>query len=149
MRVLGISIDPAGGHPRLHGVILSGSFADPRVEDSFEIRSSDSDPSEQVADLARLLLGKLPGLDFDAAAIRTAGPPPVARRNKAQFSRAHAEGAVLFVLREHLGVPVKTGDPQALAKGLGEKKLDLVAKASALSSKLDPTIAALGGLPRI
>jgi hypothetical protein len=148
VRVLGISIDPAGGQPRLYGVLLSGSVASPTVEDSFEFRSSDTDPSEQVADLARLLLGKLPGLTFDAAVIRTAGPSPVARRNKAQFSRAHAEGAVLFVLREHLGIPVHTGDPQALAKGVGEKKNDFVARASALSSKLDPTIAALGGLPR-
>jgi len=148
VRVLGISIDPAGGHPRLYGVILSGSLASPTIEDSFEFRSSDSDPSEQVADLARLLLGKLPGLQFDAAVIRTAGPSPVARRNKAQFSRAHAEGAALFVLREHLGIPVRTGDPQALAKCVGQKKDALVAKASALPSKLDPTIAALGGFPR-
>ena len=147
MRILGISIDPAGGHPRLYGVILSGSLTSPTIEDSFEFRSSDSDPSEQVADLARLLLGKLPGLQFDAAVIRTAGPSPVARRNKAQFSRAHAEGAALFVLREHLGIPVRTGDPQALAKCVGQKKDALVAKASALPSKLDPTIAALGGFP--
>lgn len=146
--MLGISIDPAGGHPRLHGAILSGSVASPTVEDSFEIRSLHIDPSEQVADLARLLQGKLPGLKFDAAVIRTAGPSPVARRNKAQFSRAHAEGAVLFVLREHTGNPVRTGDPQSLAKGVGEKKDDLVAKAAALPCKLDPTIAALGGLPR-
>src|SRR3954447_5724584 len=116
VRVLGISIDPAGGQPRLHGVILSGTVAAPSVEDSFEFRSTDTDPSEQAVDLARLLLGKLPGLEFDTAVIRTAGPSPVARRNKAQFSRAHAEGAVLFVLREHLKRPITTGDPQTLAK---------------------------------
>jgi hypothetical protein len=52
------------------------------------------------------------------------------------------------VLREHLGIPVRTGDPQALAKCVGQKKDALVAKASALPSKLDPTIAALGGFPR-
>ena len=132
----------------MYGVILSGSVTSPLVEDTFEFRSSDADPSEQVADLARLLLGKLPGLDFDAAVIRTAGPSPVARRNKAQFSRAHAEGAVLFVLREHLGTRVMTGDPQVLARAVGEKKDDLVARAAVLPSKLDPTIAALGGLPR-
>lgn len=147
MRVLGISIDPAGGQPRLHGVILAGSVEHPTVEESLELRSSATDPAEQVSDLARLLLGKLPGLDFDAAVVRTAGPVPVPRRNKAQFSRAQAEGAVLFVLREHLGIPILTGDPQALAKHAGEKKNDFVARASALPSKLDPTVAALGGLP--
>ena len=149
MRILGISIDPGGGHPRLYGVILSGSVASASVEDTFEFRSSVSNPSEQVVDLAILLLGKIPGLEFDAAAIRTAGASPVARRNKAQFSRAHAEGAVLFVLREHLGIPVTTGDPQALAKGVGLKKDDLVIAAGVLASKLDPTIAALGGLPPV
>jgi hypothetical protein len=54
---------------------------------------------------------------------------------------------VLFVLREHLGKPVTTGDPQALARLVNEKKDSLAAKAAELPSKLDATIAALGGLP--
>lgn len=147
MQVLGISIDPAGGHPRLHGVILSGDPDAPQVEDSFEVRTNESEPSEQAVALARLLLGKLPGLENDHAAIRTAGTPPVARRNRAQFSRAHAEGSVLFVLREHARQPVLCGDPQALATAAGTKKAQLLESAAKISEgNKEAVIAALGCL---
>lgn len=104
MRVLGITVDPAAGKPRILGVIVSGTARRPVLEDDFELRATGTDPSEQMVDLGRLLLGKLPGLSFDAAVVRTAGASPVARRNKAQFSRAHAEGAAIYVLREHLSL---------------------------------------------
>jgi hypothetical protein len=147
MQVLGISIDPAGGHPRLYGVILSGSPDDPDVVESFEVRTNESEPSEQAVSLARLLLGKLPGLDYDHAAVRAAGTPPVARRNRAQFSRAHAEGSVLYVLREHSKQPVLCGDPQALATVAGTKKAQLLDSAAKISEgNREAVIAALGCL---
>ena len=147
VQVLGISIDPAGGHPRLHGVLLGGTPDAPAVASSFEVRTNESDPSEQAVSLARLLLGKLPGLTFDHAAVRTAGTPPVARRNRAQFSRAHAEGSVLYVLREHTKQPVLCGDPQALATAAGTKKAQLLEDAAKISvGNKDAVVAALGCL---
>lgn len=133
MQVLGISIDPAGGHPRLYGVVLGGTPDAPDVIEAFELRTPETDPSEQAVSLARLLLGKLPGLSFDYAAVRTAGTPPVARRNRAQFSRAHAEGSVLYVLREHTKQTVRCGDPGALAVAAGTKKAQLLEDAARIS----------------
>jgi hypothetical protein len=148
MSVLGISVNPAAGQPRLYGALVSGTVAAPVLDDEFELRATDTDASEQAVDLARLLLAKLPGLTFQDAVVRTAGASPVARRNKAQFSRAHAEGAILFVLREHLGKPIGAGDPQSFAKLTGEKKDALVAKAKTLSAgKHDAVIAGLSALP--
>jgi len=148
MSVLGISVNPAAGQPRLYGALVSGTVAAPVLDHEFELRATDAAASEQAVDLARLLLAKLPGLTFQDAVVRTAGASPVARRNKAQFSRAHAEGAILFVLREHLGKPIGTGDPQSFAKLTGEKKDALVVKAKTLSAgKHDAVIAGLSALP--
>lgn len=105
-------------------------------------------PSEQAVDLARLLHAKLSGLEFDEASIRTAGAAPVASRLKAQFSRAHAEGAVLFVLRDHFNGEVTIGDPRSFAKKAGVSKDDLIARAKKLSSgKQDAVLAGIAGLP--
>lgn len=133
MPALGISIEPSGGNPRLQAVILEGTRDEPVLLKSFELRTADGQPSEQAVDLARLLQGRLPGLQFDMAGIRSAGTSPVARRNRAQFSRAHAEGAVLFVIREHLQKPVLVGDVQSYASASGIAKADLVARAAAVS----------------
>lgn len=124
MRVLGVSVIPAAGKPRIVGVVLSGTTASPVVEAEFEFRASSVDPAEQAVDLARLLSGKLPSLAFERAVFRVAGTSPVARRSKAQFSRAHAEGASIFVVREHLGQPVALGDAQAFARSLKKSGLD-------------------------
>jgi hypothetical protein len=142
MQVLGISIDPAGGHPRLHGVVMGGTLDDPKVIEVFELRTNESDPSEQAVSLARLLLGKLPGLAIDYAAVRTAGTSPVPRRNRAQFSRAHAEGSVLYVLREHTKQPVLCGDPQALATAAGTKKVPFMEKVAKISEGNKEALAA-------
>lgn len=148
MPVLGITISPSAGRPRLSGVVLKGSREAPEFVSDFEIQASVGEPSEQAVDLARLLLAKLPGIEFQASAIRVAAPAPVARRSKALFSRAHAEGAVLFVLREHSQAPVKTGDPQSFARECGMKKDDLTALASSMSArKQDAALAALAMLP--
>ena len=148
MAVLGICVVPGAGAPRLHGVVVDGTYENPTVIDSFEVRTSSTAPSEQAVDLARLLLAKLPGLNFDAAAIRIAGTTPVARRNKAAFSRAHAEGAILYVLREHLNLPVAAGDPKALAKSASVASAELVAKAKTLlNGKADAALAAISKLP--
>lgn len=147
MRVLGIAVDPAGGAPRLKGVIVEGPSDSATVVDEFELRTADTSPAEQAVDLARLLLAKLPGLDFEVAAIRSAGTPPVARRNKAQFSRAHAEGALLYVLREHTKQPVAVGEPGYFAKAVGMTKDEIANAAKTLSSsKRDAVVAALGSL---
>lgn len=128
---------------------MGGTFSEPVLgpDDAFEIRPIGPESSEHAIELAQLLAAKLPGLDFDEAVVRTAGASPVPRRNKAQFSRAHAEGAVLYVLREHLRKPIRTGDAQSLARLTGTKKDELEAKAKGLSnSKRDAVVAALSAL---
>lgn len=144
MQTLGIAIDPGSGKPKLFGVVLSGTAQAPVVQSEFEFRAQHGAPSEQATALARLLQGKLPGLAFEAAGIRVAGAPPVASRRRAAFSRAHAEGAALFVLREHLGRAVTQGDPKSFAAALGETKDAFVERATALSkSKADAAMAAI------
>ncbi len=144
MQTLGIAIDPGSGKPKLFGVVISGTAQAPVVQSEFEFRARDEAPGEQATALARLLQGKLPGLDFEAAGIRVAGASPVANRRRAAFSRAHAEGAALFVLREHLGRAVVQGDPKSFAKALGETKSVLVERATALSKgKADAAMAAI------
>jgi hypothetical protein len=144
MQTLGIAIDPGSGKPKLFGVVLSGSAQTPVVQLEFEFRAQHTTPAEQATALARLLQGKLPGLVFDAAGIRVAGAQPVASRRKAAFSRAHAEGAVLFVLREHLGRELTLGDPKSFAAELGERKDVLIERAAALSKgKADAAMAAI------
>lgn len=149
MAVLGICVITGGGAPKLHGVLVDGTSENPTIISDFEVRTNSDEASEQAVDLARLLLAKLPGLSFSAAAIRIAGTPPVARRNKAAFSRAHAEGSVLYVLREHLKAPVATGDPKALARssGVAHAALEATAK-NLLKGKADATLAALSQLPK-
>lgn len=148
MRSLGLSINPGGGKPRLTGAVVSGTVHEPKLEQSFELRTTATVPSEQAIDLARLLQAKLPALTFDDASIRTAGAAPVASRHKAQFSRAHAEGAALFVLRENYGGEVAIGDPRFFAKKCGVTKDGLIAKArGVLASKHDAVLAAIAGLP--
>lgn len=141
---------PGSGAPRLYGVMLDGNYAQPQLQDpGFQLRTNSSDPSEQAVDLARLLLAKLPALGPTVTAIRTAGTTPVPRRNRAAFSRAHAEGAVLYVLREHLGAPVLAGDPKFLAKHLGAPHLEVEARAKGLNSaNTQAALAALCALPK-
>jgi hypothetical protein len=147
MRALGIAIDPGGGNPKLFGVVVSGTVFNPVLEDEFELRTSSSEAPEQVADLARLLQAKLPGIEFDGAAIRVAGARPVASRFRANFSRAHAEGAALYVLREHSKRPIRMGDPKSFAGDIGESKETLEARAKLLSKgKADAVIAAIAAL---
>ncbi|MCB1257179.1 MAG: hypothetical protein KDB26_08750 [Microthrixaceae bacterium] len=149
MAVLGICVVPSSGAPKLNGVLADGTYTEPVIVDTFQVRTNSNDPAEQAVDLARLLLAKLPGLEFTAAAIRVAGTRPVGSRQKAAFSRAHAEGAALYVLREHLKAAVTTGDPKALAKSLGVPHTELEAKAKELvKGKSDAALAALSQLPK-
>ncbi|PRB76649.1 hypothetical protein CQ012_06455 [Arthrobacter sp. MYb214] len=73
-------------------------------------------------------------MTFDSAVIKTAGASPVARRSRAAFQRAHAEGAILFVLHEIGEIRVEAKDAQGLATLAGKKKADLEAKAQGLHS---------------
>lgn len=133
----------------MYGVLARGTFAEPEIVDTFEVRTNSDQPADQAVDLARLLQAKLPGLEFTAAAIRVAGTRPVGSRQKAAFSRAHAEGAALYVIREHLKSPVVTGDHKALAKMLGVPSADLEMKSKELAkSKADAALAALSQLPK-
>ncbi|MGY1984289.1 hypothetical protein [Nocardia gipuzkoensis] len=149
MAALGICVVPGAGAPRLDGVVVAGTFESPTIVTDFTVRTNTSDASEQATELARLLLAKLPALDFAKAAIRVAGPSPVGNRRKAPFSRAHAEGAAMFVVREHLGAPVVIGDPKALAKCLAVPAKELEEKATALlKGKCDAALAALSQLSK-
>ena len=146
MRNLGVAVSPSAGNPRVLGVIVGGTLDAPVLEAEFELRATNPSAAEQAVELALLLRAKLPGLTYDRAFIRVAGPTPVARRLKAPFSRAHAEGALLFVLREHSGHAVETGDPSSFAKRSGMSKDAFVALAKSVSTgKHEAGIAALGG----
>lgn len=144
MRTLGISVDPAGGNPQVHVAIVELQLAGPKFVDSFTLNTTETEPDAQAVNLARLLQGRLPGLSFDAAAIKTAGASPVGRRNRAAFQRAHAEGALLFVLHEVTDVQVEAKDAQGLATLTGKKKADLEAATEELPRKYrDAAYAAL------
>ena len=86
-----------------------------------------------------------------AVSVPTTPPPPLrcASRNRARFQRAHAEGALLFVLHEVAEVRVEAKDAQALATLAGKKKTDLEAAAAGLSlpKYRDAVYAALSLLP--
>ncbi len=143
MRSLGIVIEPGAGAPVLRAVIASGTVDAPVFEDEFDIQAGGTDSSEQAVELARLLHGKLPGISFAAAAIRAASPSrPTANRLKGNAFRAHAEGAVLYVLREHLEVPILVGDPQALSAHAGISKDELVGRAKELAKRRHEAAAA-------
>ncbi len=125
MRALGISVQP-GTSPKIHVVLAELTHHSASVLETFSLQTAPADPRTQVVQLARSLQGRLPGLAVQAAAIRTAAPAPVARRNKASFQRAHAEGAILFVLHEAEGIQrVEAQDANGLAKISGRSKADL------------------------
>jgi hypothetical protein len=149
VQTLGIAIEPGAGKPKLHGVVAGGSSRDPVLIDEFEITPVGTGVSEQAVELAQLLQGKLPGLRFGEAAIRIASASrPRGNRLKGNSFRAHAEGAVLFVLREHLKRPIFVGDPQALASKIEESKDGLNALAIRLSKRnSDAAMAAIAALP--
>lgn len=149
MRVLGISVDPAAGSPKVNVVSLELQQSAPALVDSFTIKTMESEPGAQAVNLARLLQGRLPGLSFEAAAIKIAGASPVARRNRAGFHRAHAEGALLFVLHDVDDVRVVAKDAQGLATTAGKKKTDLEAVAASLCAPKyrDAVYAALALMP--
>jgi hypothetical protein len=149
MPVLGICVDPNGGNPRLRCVVLSGNSSTPVLEDEFDIGTALTNAAGQTVDLAKLLLGRLPGLSIDGAAVRKASPSPHASRRGATFSRAHTEGAVIYVLSKSLDSDVVVGDPQSFAKHMGIEKSELVLRAKSLTSRRqDAAIAALGQLPQ-
>lgn len=143
---------PSGKNPRVHAAIMEGTLAEPRVTGTFELRTASIDPSEQAVDLARHLSPKLDRALYQRAGIRVAGTTPVPRRSKVAFSRAHCEGAMLFVLREALGEPVVIVDPVAAPKAVGLKKDDLSALLESLASKGvngDAVLAALAALAKL
>ncbi|MEE6280894.1 hypothetical protein [Georgenia sp. MJ170] len=152
MSVIGVVVVPNGKQPRVHAVILGGTLDEPRYVDKFELRTSSTEPSEQTVDLALSLSSRLSSLTLAGAGIRIAGTPPVARRNRAVFSRAHCEGAMLFVLREALGVAVATIDPAGAPKAFGitkdqfEERRDQMASAGANADAVVGALAALANL---
>ncbi|MHA7225568.1 hypothetical protein [Glutamicibacter soli] len=127
-------MEPAGGKPKIHVVTVESKPSDPEVVDSFTLQTTETSPAAQAVNLAQLLQGRLPGMTYDSAVIKTAGASPVARRNRAAFQRAHAEGAILFVLHEVGNIGVEAKDAQGLATLAGKKKADLEAKAQGLHS---------------
>lgn len=149
MRALGISVDPSAGSPKVHVATVDLQPSGAALVDSFTIRTTETEPGAQAVNLARLLQGRLPGLSYEAAAIKTAGAPPVPSRNRARFQRAHAEGALLFVLHEVAEARVEAKDAQGLATLAGKKKTDLEAAPAGLSlgKYRDAVYAALAPLP--
>ncbi len=128
-------MEPSAGNPKVHVVAVETNGTGAVLVEGFTLKTTKAEPGEQAVDLARLLQGLLPGLSFESAAIKTAGAPPVARRNRATFQRAHAEGALLFVLHEVTDVRIEARDAQALAKLAGKKKAELEAAAAELADR--------------
>lgn len=119
----------------MQAVILDGSLDAPHVIDTFELRTASTDPSEQAVDLARHIEPKVAGAGYAGVGIRVAGASPVGRRNKAAFSRAHCEGALIYVIRTVMGQQVTIVDPVTAPKSIGMKKTDLEALVDGLVSK--------------
>jgi hypothetical protein len=134
MSVLGVVV-VTGASPRVHAVILEGSLDAPEVVDTFELRTASTEPSEQAVDLARHIQPKVEAASYEAIGIRVAGTPPVARRNKAVFSRAHCEGALIYVMRAATGNPVVIVDPVTAPKSIGLKKAQLEELVASLTSR--------------
>lgn len=149
MSVIGVVVVPNGKQPRVHAVVLEGTLAAPAYVDSFELRTSSAEPAEQAVDLALALESRLATLNPSRAGIRIAGTSPVPRRNKAAFSRAHCEGALLFVLRESSGVSVATVDPAGAPKAFGMTKAQFEERRDSLVSdggNADAVVGALAAL---
>lgn len=146
MTAIGVVVAPNGKQPRVHAVILGGTLAEPTYIDKFELRTSSTEPSEQAVDLARAMSSKITSFKLERAGIRIAGITPVARRNKAAFVRAHCEGAMLFVLREALGVPVVTMDPASASKAFGMKKAEFEELRDSVASEGANAEAVVGAL---
>lgn len=119
----------------MQAVVLEGSLGAPTVTASFDLRTASTDPSEQAVDLARHIEPKVAGAGYASVGIRVAGASPVGRRNKAAFSRAHCEGALIYVMRTVTGQPVIVVDPVTAPKSIGMKKADLEALVDSLASK--------------
>lgn len=142
-------MEPSAGNPKVHVVTVESRQTGTILLDTFTLKTTETEPGAQAVNLARLLHGRLPGLSFESAAIKTAGASPVARRNRATFQRAHAEGALLYVLHEFPDVCVEARDALGLATLAGKKKADLETEAAglAVSRYREATYAALALLP--
>lgn len=134
MSVLGVVV-VTGTRPKVQAVVLGGSVHSPTVVDTFDLRTSSTDPAEQAVDLARHIEPKVVGARFDGVALRVAGASPVGRRNKATFSRAHCEGALIYVIRTVTGAPVTVVDPVTAPRSIGMKKTELEELVAGLVSK--------------
>ena len=119
----------------MQAVILDGDLSAPEVTDTFELRTASTDPSEQAVDLARHIEPKVMGEGYEGVGIRVAGASPVGRRNKAAFSRAHCEGALIYVIRTVTGQPLTVVDPVTAPRSIGMKKTDLDVLVDGLASK--------------
>lgn len=134
MSVLGVVV-VTGTSPKVQAVVLEGSLDAPTVASTFELRTSSTDPAEQAVDLARHIAPKVTGAGHQGVAIRVAGASPVGRRNKASFSRAHCEGALIYVIRNATGDPVTVVDPVTAPRSVGMKKAQLEELVDGLVSK--------------
>lgn len=134
MSVLGVVVVP-GKSPRVQAVALEGSLDAPTVARTFDLRTASTEPSEQAVDLARHIEPQVAGAGYERVGIRVAGASPVGRRNKAAFSRAHCEGALIYVMRTVTGHPVAVVDPVTAPKSIGMKKADLDQLVDQLTSK--------------
>lgn len=140
-----------GASPRVHAAVLDGTLDDPRFVESFSLTTASTDPSEQAVDLARHLEPKVDGASHEAVGIRVASASPVARRSKASFSRAHCEGALIYVIRSSTGKPVNLVDSVTAPKSVGLKKEQLDLRVQSLVTKgvnKDAILAALVTLGR-
>lgn len=119
----------------MQAVVLEGSLAAPKVTDTLDIRTASTDPPEQAVDLARHIEPKVAGAGYAGVGIRVAGAAPYGRRNKATFSRAHCEGALIYVIRTATGQAVTVVDPVTAPKSIGMKKADLESLVDSIVSK--------------
>lgn len=134
MSVLGVVV-VTGSPPKVQAVVLDGTVEAPTVANTFELRTSSLEPAEQAVDLARHIAPKVAGMGYGRVAVRVAGAPPVARRNRASFSRAHCEGALIYVIRTETGSPVLAVDPVTAPKSIGMTKDGFNELVDSLTSK--------------
>ncbi|WP_285685730.1 hypothetical protein [Actinoplanes sp. NBRC 103695] len=145
MIALGIVVKPSAP-PSAECVILSGSVEDPRLIESFALKSNQDSTVNQIDLLGKSLSSKLSGTSVDIVVIRVADFARVATRRNASSIRLLVEGALAFVARSRVtSVHIRGGKEVGESLSLSKDEADERGRAIA-SSRKEAAAAALSGL---
>lgn len=116
---------------------------DPRLSESFDLKTSADVNIDQLQDLAKALGSKISALDLDGIVVRTADFAPVPSRRTATSTRLLIEGAILLVSRNKIA-NVQSYSGKVIGEILGVPKRDLAGIGRELDTKRpDAVVAAI------